>query len=728
MKSIKQLLFFAAFICYWSSAFSQTGYKTVTKQDGEYSYQMVESDPTNSRFYTLENGLTVILHDNKLQPKVMGLITTRAGSKNDPSDKTGLAHYLEHLLFKGTKELGTEDYEKEKVYLDQIEELYEVYNKTTDETKRKSLYKTIDSLSFLAAKIAIPNEYDKIMSSLGSNFTNAFTSFENTTYMENVPSNNLEKFLQVQKNRFENPVIRLFHTELETVYEENNMYEDMGTWKIYDALFSGLFKKHTYGTQTTLGTPEHLKNPSIKRIKQFFETYYVPNNMVVILAGDIEMGATIRMVDQYFGSWKPGVVPTFAFEPEDDIVEPEEKIVYTPDEESLAIGYRFPNRNDKESVIADLVANILYNGSSGLIDKNLVKAQKVLEASGFNYLLTDYGFMGFTGKPLEGQTLQQLRDLLLAQIDLLKKGDFDQDLITGTVNNLKVNRIREQESAMNMAFVFNDLFVTQTKWEDYLKGLDAMSKITKQDVVNFANKWFKNNYVTVYKLTGPNPNNNKVEKPEITSIEINRTGSSNMFRNLTETPNPPLTPVFLDYKNDIKFGAIHKDVPIWAVPNKINNLFTQYYVFDMGSLHIQKLPLAIEYLKFIGSKIRTNEQINKELYNLAVSFNIFTSDEQVYVSISGLEENRQKAIAIIEDVMRNPVPDQAALNKMIDAKIKERSDKTLNKDAIFWEALDSYANYGEKNPFNSVLSNEELKALKSKGTDRFDQIFIYFQA
>ncbi|HMP30453.1 MAG TPA: insulinase family protein, partial [Saprospiraceae bacterium] len=492
------------------------------------------------------------------------------------------------------------------------------------------------------------------------------------------------------------------------------------------ALFAGLFKKHTYGTQTTLGKPEHLKNPSLVTIRKFYDTYYVPNNMVVILAGDIDMSETIKLVDKYFGDMVPKKVPEFKFEPEDEITKPEEVLVYSPDEEMLAFGFRFPNTNDKEAVLADLVANILYNGKSGLIDKNLVKAQKVLEANGFNYLLSDYGIMGFTGKPLEGQTLTQLKDLILAEIEGLKKGNFDQDLIKATVNNLKVTRIREQESPMNVAFVFNDLFVTKTHWADYLKKMDDMGKITKDEVVAFANKWFKNNYVAVYKLTGTDPENKKVDKPEITSIEINRTGTSSLFKDITESPNKPLAPVFLDFKKDIKFGSIHKDVPVWSVPNTINNLFTQYFVFDMGSHHIKKLPLAIEYLKYIGSKTKSNENINKELYNLAVDFNIFTSDEQVYVSISGLEENRQKALTIIEDLMRNPVPDQKALDNLINAKIKERNDKTLNKESIFWEALDNYVNYGPKNPYNSVLSNDEMRAIKAKElTDLIKSLFTY---
>ena len=201
------------------SLFSQNMYKTITKKspDGKYSYEMVEGDPTQTRFYTLSNGLKVILHKNSLEPKIMSFITTRAGGKNDPATNTGLAHYLEHMLFKGTQNLGTVDFVKEKMYLDEIEKLYEMYNVTVDENTRKSIYKKIDSVSTLAAQYAVPNEYDKAMTSIGSSMTNAFTSKEITAYMENIPTTNLEKYLQVQKERFERPVFRLFHTELETV-------------------------------------------------------------------------------------------------------------------------------------------------------------------------------------------------------------------------------------------------------------------------------------------------------------------------------------------------------------------------------------------------------------------------------------------------------------------------------------------------------------------------------
>lgn len=690
--------------------------KTITKKssDGIYTYQEVTNDPTRTRFYTLKNGLTVILTENHAEPRIMTLITTKAGGKNDPATNTGLAHYLEHMLFKGTDQYGSLDYVKEKEQLDKIEALYETYNKTTDAAVRKSLYKNIDSISGVAAKYAIANEYDKMMSNIGSNMTNAFTSFENTTYMENIPSNNLEKFLEIQDERFRNPVLRLFHTELEAVYEEKNISLDRGSSKVFEAMFASLFKKHPYGTQTVIGTVEHLKNPSLTEIRNYYYKYYIPNNMCVILTGDINPDETVKMVDKYFGDWKPGAVPEFSFEKEESRNKIEEISVKSPDEESVAIGFVFPDQNSSDAVIADLVSSILYNGKTGLIDKNLVNQQKVLSAYGFTYLLRDAGIIYFGGNPLQNQSLQTVKDLIIEQIDALKEGRFDEDVIMSTVNNLKVSRVREQESSMNMAFVLNDVFAVGRTWENYLKSVSQMSKITKSDVVAFANKYFKDNYSVVYKLTGEDENVKKVEKPTITPVEVNRNDQSPYLKDIVNNPSEPLKPVFLDYKKDITFGKLNKDIPIWMVPNKINNLFQAYFVLDMGSNHIKKLPLAFQYLKLIGTSKKTNEQINKELYNLAIDYNVFASEDQVYISFNGLDENFEAGLKIIEELINDPKPDQSALTKMIESTIKSRNDATINKESIFYEALDNYTTYGANNPFNDVLSNEQLRNIKAK--------------
>ena len=195
----------------------------LTVSCSQYKYETVKGDPLKAKIYTLDNGMKVYMTVNKEQPRIQANIAVKVGGKNDPSETTGLAHYFEHLMFKGTPNFGTADYEAEKVLLDQIEALFEVYRVTEDETERAAIYHQIDSISYLASDYFIPNEYDKLMSFIGSEGTNAYTSTDMTVYVEQIPSNQIENWARIQADRFANPVIRGFHTELETVYEEKNM-------------------------------------------------------------------------------------------------------------------------------------------------------------------------------------------------------------------------------------------------------------------------------------------------------------------------------------------------------------------------------------------------------------------------------------------------------------------------------------------------------------------------
>ena len=188
-----------------------------------FKKQTYQNDPMNVIHYTLDNGLQVFLSVNKDKPRIQTYIAVRVGSKNDPAESTGLSHYLEHLMFKGTTHFGTLNWTEEQKYIKQIEDLYEVYNHTTDAAKRKEIYHQIDSVSYIASKYAIPNEYDKMMSLIGASGTNAFTSNDMTVYQEDIPSNEVERWLKIEGERFADPVFRLFHTELEAVYEEKNM-------------------------------------------------------------------------------------------------------------------------------------------------------------------------------------------------------------------------------------------------------------------------------------------------------------------------------------------------------------------------------------------------------------------------------------------------------------------------------------------------------------------------
>jgi len=432
---------------------------TKTATDGDYTYEYVEGDPLEARIYTLDNGLKIYLSVFKDEPRIQTLIPVKTGSKNDPADATGLAHYLEHMLFKGTDEVGTSNWEEEQKILKAISDLYEKRRTTKGEAERKALYKQIDSLSTAASKLAIPNEYDKMISSMGAKSTNAFTSTERTVYMNDIPSNQLEKWLKVESERFTQLVLRLFHTELETVYEEFNISQDRDGFKVFRALFSELYPNHPYGTQTTIGKGEHLKNPSMEKIHEYFNTYYVPNNMAICLSGDLDYTETVQLIDKYFGSYKTKEVPEFKKPVDIPIKEIKTVEVMGKEAAYVEFAYKFPGINSKEAKLVQMVDGILANGQAGLIDLNLKQQQKVLDASSGYWADNDYTTHFLDATPKEGQTLDEARDLLLAELDKVKKGEFDESLLDAIVKDFKYSEIKQFETNRGRAFALAGAFL-----------------------------------------------------------------------------------------------------------------------------------------------------------------------------------------------------------------------------------------------------------------------------
>ena len=703
----------------------------VTSCSSQYSYETVKNDPTQTRIYTLENGLKVYLSVNKDEPRIQTYIGVRVGSKNDPAETTGLAHYFEHLMFKGTKNFGTSDYETEKPLLDQIEQLFEKYRSTTDEAERKAIYIEIDSISQEASKIAIPNEYDKLMATIGANGTNAFTSFDVTAYTENIPSNEIENWAKIQADRFTNPVLRLFHTELETVYEEYNMSLTRDSWKVYDVLMNALFPHHTYGTQTTLGTQEHLKNPSITNIKNYFDTYYVPNNMAIIMVGDFNPDEVIKVIDQYFGKMERKELPEFKSNPEQPITEPVVREVVGLEAERVALGFRFPAANTNEIKILELIDYMLYNGNAGLIDLNLVQKQKVLGVSTYVDGLADYSVYYMEGTPKEGQTLDEVRDLLLGQIELLKNGDFDEELLQAVINNFKLNQYYQQQYPSYTAHKLLNSFVNNIPWKDEVGRVDFQSKLTKQEIVDFCNQHFHDNYAIVYKKEGK-PDDKKIEKPTITPVSANRDEESAFLAEIKARTVLPIEPVFVDYEKDMSKLSAKNDIPLLYVKNDINPLFSLYYVFEMGNNHDKALGTAFTYLDYLGTSKHTAEEIKSEFYKMACSFGVFASNDRVYVYISGLSDNFEKALDLLEERLVDAQADMEIYAGLVNDIIKERTDAKLKQQTNF-SRLRNYAKYGALSPATNLLSKSELQAMnpeelvnRTKNLKNYEHRILYY--
>ncbi len=689
------------------TTFAQTGkYEWKEATSGGYTYKYVTNDPAKARFYTLKNGLTVILSPTSKDPRIQCYVATKAGSKTDPANHTGLAHYLEHMLFKGTDKYGSLDWTKEKPELDKIDALYEEYNKTTDPDQRKAVYHRIDSVSGVASKYAIANEYDKMMSSMGAQGTNAFTSFEQTVYTDDVPASAIDKYLAVQGERFRNPVLRIFHTELEAVYEEKNRGLDNDGRRVFEKLFAELFKNHNYGLQTTIGTIEHLKNPSLIEIRKYFNTYYVPNNMGVIMSGDFDPDVMIKKVEATFAYMQNKPVAKYTFQPEQPITAPIAAEVVGPDAENVTIGFRLPGNKDKDVLLADLVGQILTNGKAGLMDLNLVKKQKLLGASASAFTLIDYGVLFMQGRPTQGQSLEDVKALMLGEIENLKKGNFDDQLITSIINNQKKSKIQATETYGSRASDLMDVFTSEQDWKDQVAYTDQLSKLSKKDIVAFANKYFQDNYVVILKRKGEDKNIIKVDKPAITPVETNRDAQSNFVKTVNNMPVTTVKPVWLDYNKDLQ-KAIVGPAEVLYVQNKDNSLFRLRYRFEMGTWNDKKLSLAAQYLQFLSTEKMSAEEISKAFYKIACSFNVSASTEFTTVTIEGLQENFNEAVKLFEDVLKNCKADETALKSLKARITKSRTDAKANKAAIMG-GLVSYARFGSKNPFNYTMSNDEL--------------------
>lgn len=685
--------------------------KNIKKTDNNYEF--IQDKNLNIRIYTLKNGLKIFLSKNTNSPRIHTLIPIRVGSKQDPKNNTGLAHYLEHMLFKGTSKIGTNNWEKEKKLINQISNLYEEHKYENNPKIKKEIYKKINDVSQQASKFAIPSEYDQLLALIGAKETNAYTGFDETVYINNIPSNELERWLCIEKERFSQLVLRLFHTEIESVYEEFNRSQDNDAFLINNALLSALFPTHPYGLQTTIGSAEHLKNPSMKAIHNFFEKYYVPNNMAIILVGDLEYNTTIKLIKKYFENFTKKDIYKNSYKQEKHIKSIIEREVFSPEPESITFAFRSNTKNKKELLMLELIDMILYNSKAGLIDLNLIHSQKVYEAISSIQLYKDYVIHRFFGMPKQNQSLKEVKNLILKEIDNIKNGNFENWIIKAVINDLELKTLKDRENIQGLASQLAESFIHNESYQDQINKFNEMRKISKKDLMHFANKFYKkNNYIIIYKRKGENKNLIKVDNPHITPIKINRNQNSTFFRKIEQIPIKPIYPEFINYNKKIKKYNFN-NINFYFVKNNENELANIHYIFHQGSDHSQKLTLAINYLKYLGIKNKNAENIAKEFYRLGINFNIYTMHDSSIISLSGLSKNLPEGIKLFENILNDSQSDETIFNEFINNIIKNKEDEKHNKNSLF-NATQAYAIYGPYNPFTTSISSKELKKITSK--------------
>jgi predicted Zn-dependent peptidase len=688
--------------------------------------------------YKLPNGLTVILQEDHRRPEVQGFVSTRAGSVNEPTDATGLAHYLEHVLFKGTTELGTIDWEKEKPHYDKIIELYDQLGKTKDKKQRDAIQLQINEESLKAAEYAVPNEFARVIAQIGGTNLNAFTSFENTAYHSTFPSSQLERWLTVYSHIFEKPVFRAFQAELEIVYEEFNMNSDRASRRISEELLKNVFKKTYYG-RSVIGLPEHLKNPSLTKLQTFFETFYVPNNMGLILVGDFDSAAAKQYIEQTFGKWQSKPLPTTAFGDEEPFKGREFLELKMGPMEEIILGFRTVPLRHEDNIALDICSALLNNGQSGLLDQ-LQLDNKVLQASAGNEGLKNGGVFLFTIVPnaqefYEGPSTDNIttmeeykavvreldrarikamsgsETMVLDELEALKKGEFGDWQLESAKQALITSFAIQQESVRNQAYTLNDYFANEIDLSYYTNYVENVKKITKDDILRVAKKYFGNDFLAVHVKPGSIKKNN-IEKPEYKPLTFPQADAQSPFaKRFAAIPTPEQKYNFIDFNADLQKVAMTNGNTLYYTKNPVNDLFSLIIRYEVGQSTIKELDY-VSLLNYAGGAARDAKGLKGQFARLNCDYSISANKNYVYVSLSGPEQNLRQALTYLNLFINETNLPKNQLSRLAESQRYSRKQEKEEPEVIS-AALAQYVQYGNKSDYLDRLSLKDLRSIKA---------------
>lgn len=672
--------------------------------------------------YKLKNGLTVWLNEDHSQPKVFGAVVVKAGAKDCPD--TGIAHYFEHMMFKGTDKIGTVDYDAEKTLLDSIALKYDELAATEDEAARSQIQKEINELSIRSSDYVIPNEFNRLISKYGGSGLNAATSYDATIYFNTFSPQYMSQWAEINSERLLNPVFRLFQSELETVYEEKNMYGDFIGGPVMDRLLARYFAPHPYA-YPIIGSTKNLKNPRLTEMRKFFEEYYVASNMGLILSGDFDTEAVLPVLEKTFSRIRPGEAPKH------DIValppfkgKEKMKIKFpVPLVKAMGMGFRGVPANHEDQVALAVAVNMLNNANgTGFLDKLMVD-RKIMASMAMNESMNEAGILAVAVIPkLMFQTYGGAEKLVWKEINRVKEGDFSDEIF----NSLKQEQRRQYasnlESIDSRARIMMSLYSQGKSWVDYLQEVSGIDALTKEDVVRVARKYFSENYLCVTKTTGKYPKDN-LTKPDFSPIvPKNSEASSEYAKQLEQLPVQEVKPRFIDFQKDVETVSLTPLATLYATTNPVTDIFTLNLVYQVGTLEQPKLMHLANYLQFLGTDSLSFHEFRTRLQVLGSTISFDATDKQFFMRITGFDKHFKETVQLAGDFIRHVKADDKQIRQVInDAKVTEKA---------FFESSDNIANallekvkYGEQSRFLTKLSLSEVKKLKGKELlDAFVQV------
>ena len=684
-----------------------------------YQSQAEDLNALKVKEYRLENGLTVWLNEDHSQPKVFGAVVVKAGAKDCPD--TGIAHYFEHMMFKGTDRIGTLDYESEKVLLDSIAMKYDELAMTEDTAARARLQKEINELSIRSSEYVIPNEFNRLINRFGGSGLNAATSYDATIYFNTFSPQYMVQWAEINSERLINPVFRLFQSELETVYEEKNMYGDFIGDQVMDTLMARYFGPHPYA-YPIIGSTKNLKNPRLTEMHKFFEDYYVASNMALILSGDFDAQQVMPILEKAFSRIRSGNAPK------------QEKVMLPPFNgretmkvkfpipfiKAMGLGFRGVSANHEDQVALNIAVNLLNNANgTGYLDKLMVE-HKLMGALAINESMNEAGILAVAIMPkLLIQSYSSAEKMVWDEINRVKNGDFSDEMF----NSLKLEQKRQYASSLenidSRATIMMNLFSQGKSWNDYLNEVARIESITKEDVVRVAQKYFSNNYLCVTKSTGKYPKDN-LPKPAFSPVvPRNADASSSYAKQLEKIPEQQVAPRIIDFEKDVKTSKLTPLVTLYTTPNPLNDIFTLNISYGIGALEQPELMQLTNYLQLLGTESLSFEQFRSRLQSIGSTLAFDVTPDAFVMKVTGFDNHIDETMELVGDFIRHAKADDKKLRQIVDdAKVSEKAFFKSGDNVA--SALLEQVKYGDQSRYLRKLSLSQIKKLKGK-----DMLAIY---
>ena len=684
-----------------------------------YQSQAEDLNALKVKEYRLENGLTVWLNEDHSQPKVFGAVVVKAGAKDCPD--TGIAHYFEHMMFKGTDRIGTLDYESEKVLLDSIAMKYDELAMTEDTAARARLQKEINELSIRSSEYVIPNEFNRLINRFGGSGLNAATSYDATIYFNTFSPQYMVQWAEINSERLINPIFRLFQSELETVYEEKNMYGDFIGGQVMDTLMARYFGPHPYA-YPIIGSTKNLKNPRLTEMHKFFEDYYVASNMALILSGDFDAQQVMPILEKAFSRIRSGNAPK------------QEKVMLPPFNgretmkvkfpipfiKAMGLGFRGVSANHEDQVALNIAVNLLNNANgTGYLDKLMVE-HKLMGALAINESMNEAGILAVAIMPkLLIQSYSSAEKMVWDEINRVKNGDFSDEMF----NSLKLEQKRQYASSLenidSRATIMMNLFSQGKSWNDYLNEVARIESITKEDVVRVAQKYFSNNYLCVTKSTGKYPKDN-LPKPAFSPVvPRNADASSSYAKQLEKIPEQQVAPRIIDFEKDVKTSKLTPLVTLYTTPNPLNDIFTLNISYGIGALEQPELMQLTNYLQLLGTESLSFEQFRSRLQSIGSTLAFDVTPDAFVMKVTGFDNHIDETMKLVGDFIRHAKADDKKLRQIVDdAKVSEKAFFKSGDNVA--SALLEQVKYGDQSRYLRKLSLSQIKKLKGK-----DMLAIY---